>query len=176
MRDGRRPLDDAPVVNGSSPTVAVARAVDEPIESGLEQRTGLRRTMDVIHTCIDHSSNFVGSVDDDVSPETARSITLLMARLRHACDGLESRLSGRQGAVSGGPRSGVPRPSAEAVVLSPREQQVAQLLADGYSNVNIAAVCGVTSNTVRTLMRRLYRKLGVRNRADLVREMLRLPA
>jgi DNA-binding CsgD family transcriptional regulator len=57
-------------------------------------------------------------------------------------------------------------------LLSPRERQVARLLVDGYSSVNVAALCGVTPNTVRTLMRRLYRKLGVRNRADLVRVSL----
>ena len=60
--------------------------------------------------------------------------------------------------------------------LSPRERDVARLLADGYSHVNIAALWGVSTNTGRTLMRRLYRKLGVCNRADLVREILRLSA
>jgi DNA-binding CsgD family transcriptional regulator len=59
--------------------------------------------------------------------------------------------------------------------LSPREREVAQLLVDGYSNVNIAALCGLSTNTVRTFMRRLYDKLGVFNRADLVRELVRSP-
>jgi DNA-binding CsgD family transcriptional regulator len=66
--------------------------------------------------------------------------------------------------------SGAPPPCDR---LSPREQQVAGLLAEGYSNVNVSAVCGVTTNTARTLIRRIYRKLGVFNRADLVREMMR---
>jgi DNA-binding CsgD family transcriptional regulator len=60
--------------------------------------------------------------------------------------------------------------------LSPRELEVAHLLVEGYSNVNIAARCGVTPNTVRTFMRRLYAKLGVFNRADLVREVTRRPS
>jgi DNA-binding CsgD family transcriptional regulator len=62
---------------------------------------------------------------------------------------------------------------ASALRLSPRERQVAHFLAEGYSNVNIAALCGVSTNTARTLIQRIYRKLGVCNRADLVREMLR---
>jgi DNA-binding CsgD family transcriptional regulator len=64
------------------------------------------------------------------------------------------------------------RPSAHDT-LSPREREIARLLADGYSSVNIAALCGVSTNTVRTLMRRVYGKLGVFNRADLVRQVLR---
>lgn len=56
--------------------------------------------------------------------------------------------------------------------LSPREQEVARLLADGYSYLNIAVRSGVSINTIRTLTRRLYRKLGVFNRADLVRAVL----
>jgi DNA-binding NarL/FixJ family response regulator len=57
--------------------------------------------------------------------------------------------------------------------LSQREWEVARLLAEGCTNVNVAARCGVSPNTVRTLMRRLYRKLGVYNRAELVREVMR---
>ncbi|HWZ92502.1 MAG TPA: helix-turn-helix transcriptional regulator, partial [Polyangiaceae bacterium] len=56
--------------------------------------------------------------------------------------------------------------------LSPRERAVAQLLVEGYSSVNIAALYSLSTNTVRTFMRRLYDKLGVFNRADLVRELV----
>ena len=59
--------------------------------------------------------------------------------------------------------------------LSRREREVAKLLVAGYSNVNIAALCGLSPNTIRTFMRRLYAKLGVFNRADLVRELVRRP-
>jgi DNA-binding CsgD family transcriptional regulator len=57
--------------------------------------------------------------------------------------------------------------------LSGREREVAQLLADGYSHVNIAARCELAAATVRTYVARIYTKLGVCNRADLVREILR---
>ena len=57
--------------------------------------------------------------------------------------------------------------------LSGREWQVAQLLADGYSHVNIGARCELAASTVRTYVRRIYAKLGICNRADLVRELLR---
>jgi DNA-binding CsgD family transcriptional regulator len=58
--------------------------------------------------------------------------------------------------------------------LSSRERQVAELLIEGYANVNVAAVLGLSENTIRTYVRRLYRKLGVYSRLELARAMSRL--
>ncbi len=56
--------------------------------------------------------------------------------------------------------------------LSKREREIARLLVAGYSGVNVAAISGLSENTVRTYVRRLYQKLGVSNRADLVRKLM----
>jgi DNA-binding CsgD family transcriptional regulator len=56
--------------------------------------------------------------------------------------------------------------------LSAQERLVAGLLVNGYPVPSVAAVTGLAPDTVRTYIRRLYRKLGVRNRADLVRTVL----
>ena len=56
--------------------------------------------------------------------------------------------------------------------LSKREREMARLLVAGYSGVNVAAISGLSENTVRTYVRRLYTKLGVNNRADLVRKLM----
>jgi DNA-binding CsgD family transcriptional regulator len=61
---------------------------------------------------------------------------------------------------------------AASDVLSPREREVARLLVDGYSNINIAAIMSISENTIRTYVRRLYRKLTVCNRIELMRSML----
>lgn len=53
--------------------------------------------------------------------------------------------------------------------LSPRERQIAYLLVRGYSTVNAAAILSLSENTVRTYVRRLYRKFDITNRADLAR-------
>lgn len=53
--------------------------------------------------------------------------------------------------------------------LSKREHEVARLLMGGYANLNIAAHLGISENTIRTYIRRLYRKLNVCNRIDLLR-------
>jgi DNA-binding CsgD family transcriptional regulator len=133
----------------------------------------LRSTMGAIDQCIDPSDNFVGVDDEQVSPESARFISQLVARLRLACDDLEARLT--RAAPEPESRARPTLPAADPK-LSQREWEVAHLLAEGCSSVNIAARFGVSTNTVRTQMRRLYRKLGVCNRADLVREVMRVSA
>lgn len=56
--------------------------------------------------------------------------------------------------------------------LSNRERAVAQLLLNGYQPANIAAITSIAENTVRTYIRRIYRKLGVCSRVELVKVLL----
>lgn len=55
--------------------------------------------------------------------------------------------------------------------LSPRELEVASLLADGRTKQEIAERLGVSFSTVNTITSRVYRKLGVSRRAALVNVM-----
>jgi DNA-binding CsgD family transcriptional regulator len=55
--------------------------------------------------------------------------------------------------------------------LSPREEQLAALLCRGLQNKAIAFEMDLSENTVENYLRRLYAKLGVRNRAGLVYRM-----
>ena len=57
-----------------------------------------------------------------------------------------------------------PRPAGE---LTPAEQRVAELAADGLSNKEIARTLFVTVNTVEVHLTHAYAKLGVRSRAQL---------
>ncbi len=54
--------------------------------------------------------------------------------------------------------------------LSPRQQQVLELMADGMTNSEIGEQLGVTERTVKAYAQELYDKLGVRNRAGAVAE------
>lgn len=56
--------------------------------------------------------------------------------------------------------------------LSRRERQIAELLVVGYAALNAAAILELSEHTVRTYVRRIYRKLNVSNRADLVCRLL----
>lgn len=54
-----------------------------------------------------------------------------------------------------------------AATLSPREREVVRLLREGSSYHGIAKALGRSEGTVRTLVHRAYRKLGVHSRSDL---------
>lgn len=52
--------------------------------------------------------------------------------------------------------------------LSPREQEVMQLLIKGLTNRQIAHALGISQRTVGVYVSRIYRKLGVNCRAAAV--------
>ncbi len=56
-----------------------------------------------------------------------------------------------------------------AAELTPRENDVANLLAKGLRNQEIADKLGISYNTVAEYAGRLYRKLNVRNRTEAAR-------
>jgi DNA-binding CsgD family transcriptional regulator len=59
------------------------------------------------------------------------------------------------------------RPSIE-VGLSPREQQIARMVAGGRTNQAIAAALEISVWTVSTHLRRIFAKLAVSSRAEMV--------
>jgi RNA polymerase sigma factor (sigma-70 family) len=50
--------------------------------------------------------------------------------------------------------------------LSPREREILELLAQGFSNKEIANRVGVSDGTVRWHLRHVYDKLHVRSRTE----------
>lgn len=52
--------------------------------------------------------------------------------------------------------------------LSPRQQQVLELIAQGMTNSEIGSELGITERTIKAYAQELYDKLGVRNRAGAV--------
>ena len=63
--------------------------------------------------------------------------------------------------------------SREPGPLAPQELRVLQLLAEGFGYEEAAAELGVTINTVRSYVRRLYEKLQVHTRSAAVAKALR---
>jgi len=61
--------------------------------------------------------------------------------------------------------------STAQVDLTPVEQQMAALVAKGYTNPEIAASLSLSRKTVEASLSRSYRKLGVRSRAELVAKL-----
>jgi DNA-binding CsgD family transcriptional regulator len=71
-----------------------------------------------------------------------------------------------------GPATGGATPGTSAgsptVRLSPREQEVLELVAEGYSNGMIATRLHLSENTIKTYVENLLSRLNARNRAEAV--------
>jgi DNA-binding CsgD family transcriptional regulator len=66
----------------------------------------------------------------------------------------------------------MPLAEAAPAQLSPREQEIVRMVADGHSNKIIADVLGISSWTVCTHLRRIFAKLSVGSRAAMVARLL----
>lgn len=60
------------------------------------------------------------------------------------------------------------KPNRSRVQLSPREQEIVRMVAQGHSNKIIADVLSISSWTVCTHLRRIFAKLGVGSRAAMI--------
>ena len=61
-----------------------------------------------------------------------------------------------------------PSTATPRISLSPREQEIARMVAKGFPNKTIASVLEISSWTVNTYLRRMFAKVGVCSRAALV--------
>jgi DNA-binding CsgD family transcriptional regulator len=66
----------------------------------------------------------------------------------------------------------IPNGNRPRVQLSPREQEIVRMVAEGHSNKIIAEVLSISSWTVCTHLRRIFAKLGVGSRAAMVARLL----
>jgi DNA-binding CsgD family transcriptional regulator len=66
--------------------------------------------------------------------------------------------------------------SVQQATLSPREREIARMVALGYTNKTIARVLDISVWTVSTHLRRIFGKLGVSNRAATVAAVATVPA
>ena len=119
--------------------------------------------------------------DDDASPadvqEAARRLLMLVSRLPKdaANDGvvLDLVLDGARCVVTRSARSALdgnahPAHLPPGTALTPREQEIARMVGDGFTNKEIASVLEISSWTVSTHLRRIFGKLDVGTRAAMV--------
>ena len=125
------------------PAVTAARERQLPLELGrclLVLGTAQRRTRHR-RTAAHTLDEAIQVIDDLGAQRWAELARAERARLTHTADGL----------------------------LTPAEQRVAELVAQGRTNAEIAATLLITVKTVEGTLTRIYRKLGVRSRVDLAR-------
>jgi DNA-binding CsgD family transcriptional regulator len=66
----------------------------------------------------------------------------------------------------------LPEPTRVPISLSPREQEIVQMVAKGYPNKTIAGVLNISLWTVCTHLRRTFAKLGVTSRAAMIARLM----
>lgn len=91
-----------------------------------------------------------------ISPLIARQ---LLTRFRHALT--------RENEAAPPPSQAV---QAAQALLSPRERQVLEYIAKGFSYEEIGGLMGVARNTVLSFVRRIYAKLEVRSQLEAIHE------
>jgi len=78
----------------------------------------------------------------------------------------------REGVPTAVPSPGeVPPQAAAADGLTQREREVALLVADGLRSREVAERLGIASQTVKSHLKTIFDKLGVRNRVELARRL-----
>ena len=76
-----------------------------------------------------------------------------------------------QNVVAPPPTDGVQVPVSAADGLTQREREVALLVADGLRSREVAERLGIASQTVKSHLKTIFDKLGVRNRVELARRL-----
>ena len=64
------------------------------------------------------------------------------------------------------------RECAESYRLTYREEQIVDLILQGWSNKAIAAGCNITEQTVKDHLKHVYRKMGVHQRTAVIAKVL----
>ena len=109
------------------------------------------------------SANSEDGLNEAASEAGAQGSVLKTGRGEELARALRTAAAGHRAFDSRHP----PRPRGFAS-LSPREREILRLAATGATNREIAATLGVGSETVKTLMGRIFAKLGVHKRAEAV--------
>jgi DNA-binding CsgD family transcriptional regulator len=116
---------------------------------------------------------------EEKSPEAEGALTELAIELMRRANAAPQPVAQGEGVLMDVESDGVrcvlvrtaPR-AAETPLLSPREQEIARMVARGLPNKTIAAVLEISTWTVGTYLRRMFAKLGVTSRAAMVAKLM----
>jgi DNA-binding CsgD family transcriptional regulator len=144
---------------GAADTVRETR---NPIEQTVDQLIRQLVHDDARSSAIDSASHAEADADEiilDIEMGGVRYVAIRCgSRQQHRNTVEEARLTGTS-----------PDPSTP---LSPREFEIARMVAKGYANKSIASILEISSWTVSSHLRRIYTKLGVTSRAAMVARLL----
>lgn len=98
------------------------------------------------------------------NPEQSTAVGLDSSRTSPAT-GLNGFVPGRLGALQA--RTPSRRP------LTEREKQILRLVCDGMTNAQIAGHLGIAADTVKSELKRIFRKISVKNRTQAAMHLVR---
>jgi DNA-binding NarL/FixJ family response regulator len=133
------------------------------------------------HVLASIEAGALGYVHKDSAPENvAQTILELKAGASPISPGIARRLLTRYRglATANQPAATSPAPkattTAEHTGITPREAEILDLLARGFSYVEIANLCKLSRSTVASHVRNLYRKMQVASRGEAVFEGMQM--
>jgi DNA-binding NarL/FixJ family response regulator len=109
------------------------------------------------------------------SPQPPRAGTIGFIDKNHVRHALENCFRGEiQWRVEESRNNHVPRPEPEPInpLLTHRETEIAELVLKGYTNKKIGAALYISTCTVNAHMRKIFSKLSVKSRTELVYKMI----
>jgi len=164
IRDALRKQVEASHRTGSSRAAAVDlaawRSVHLEPDECEELLRLLREALDLVEAAQSRITNASGA-------EATKVNVHVLLEVRGA-DGPAPPVPAVHFSARGEPTNGGHLSTANAMErLSPREREIALLLVNGRSRPEIAKALGVSINTVATITKRIYAKLGVRRRVEL---------
>ena len=126
------------------------------------------------HVLASIDAGALGYVQKDASPpDVVETILQLRSGESPMSPGIARRLLMRyRRDRSAAGHAASPSPGATGVSLSPREIEILDYLARGFSYAEIARLCSLTRNTVASHVKNLYRKMQVGSRSEAVFEGL----
>jgi DNA-binding NarL/FixJ family response regulator len=139
---------------------AAARAVASADEAGTPLEAARARIL------LARSLARLGRNDEAITPVACAEETLTRLGAYRYSDEAAQLL--RQ---LGRPRGRRPTSAREHTVLSPREREIAELVAHGRTNRQIATELFVSDKTVETHLARVFRKLGIASRGGVARAL-----
>lgn len=157
-----QPSEAAALARGAGADAGAAAIRQEELELGLlkgrarlaagEREAGVERLQEIGRVA---AGARAGAVKDAAARELRRAGTRLSAEARRAGDGAEARSEG----------------GAAIESLTPREREVATLVADGRSNKEVAGALFLSEKTVEHHLSRIYAKLEIRSRVELANRL-----
>lgn len=115
----------------------------------------------------------LGYIHKDSTPD---DVAQTIVAIKHGASPISPMIARKMLAHLRGPAPAAPRltPPGQPNLLSPRESEVLELIARGYSYTEISRHKEVSIHTVQTHVRNLYGKLAVHSRSEAVFEASRM--